>query len=323
MMSRPTPWDEIKRPETDYNVRRIDSASGLPMYWAKDNDGSCLFVIELGGDHSEQFRRNETTIRGVRVDLRLVDAERTQALVLTLEQHVDRDLFFGLCETLAASLQQTSDSAAALGVALLHIKRWKAFMSGKRSRVLSPEEVRGLFAELQFLRTLYRGHLPEKDAIEAWSGPEGGHQDFVFGNTAIETKALSGRERSTVRISSEDQLESLCNRLYLTIFHLSDMPDSNQALSLNGLVRRIESELTDPAAIEQVFLRLATIGYIEMREYDRPKFLMTRQQSYRITESFPRLVRSELPAGVRRVGYEIELETIESYECDSSQIWED
>lgn len=45
-------------------------------------------------------------------------------------------------------------------------------------------------------------------AVEAWLGPEKSHQDFIFGNTAVEIKSLSGTERSTVRISSEDQLKS-------------------------------------------------------------------------------------------------------------------
>ena len=40
-------------------------------------------------------------------------------------------------------------------------------------------------------------------------------QDFIFDNTALEVKTLSGRERNSVRISSEDQLDSLNDRLFL------------------------------------------------------------------------------------------------------------
>ena len=321
-MNKQTPWDDISRPESDYNVRRISGSNTVPLFWARDTEGRCLFVVELEGDNTNQFGRNEISVHGISVDLRLLDGNRIQALVLTLEQHIDRDLFQGLCETLVASLQAAADSSAALGIALVHLKRWKAFMAGRRSKLLSPEEVRGLFAELQFLRFLYREHLPEKSAVDAWCGPEGVHQDFVIANTAIEIKSVSGKERSSVRISSEDQLESSCDRIFLVIFHVSEMPDSEQALSLNGLVRSIEAELTDAEAIEQLSARLAAAGYVEMRAYDKPVFLITARQNYMIESGFPRLVRSGLPEGIRNVRYEIAREEIKPYICDTSKIWE-
>ena len=320
-MTRAVPWDEIKAPERDYNVRLVGGSGAVPLYWAKDSEGHCLFVIELEGDHADQFRRNSTSVHGIRVDLRMLDVTRGQGLVLTLEQHVDKDLFFGLCETLIQSLRETRDSSAALAVALAHLKRWKAFLAGKKPRLLSAEEIRGLFGELQFLRLLYQEHLGEKDAVEAWCGPDRIQQDFIFGNTAVETKALSGRERSAVRISSEDQLEALCDNFFLTVFRLSDMPESDRALSLNEAVRRIESELSDADALEGFGDRLGAYGYVEMREYDKPKFIVSAQQTYRVADGFPRLIRSALPEGIARVNYDIELEKIAPFECETEQIW--
>lgn len=321
-MSRDVPWDDIKTPDRDYNVRLISGCNAVPLYWGKDAEGSCLLVVELEGDHSEQFRQNGTSVHGVRVDLRRLDATRSQGLVLILEQHVDRDLFLGLCETLIASLQQTTDPAAALAVALAHIRRWKSFLAGKKARLLSPEEIRGLFGELQFLRSLYRGPLDEHAAVDAWCGPDRVHQDFIFGNTAVEAKALSGKERSTVRISSEDQLESLCDHLYLTIYRLSVMPDSDRAMSLNDMARQIESELTESDTSDEFSRRLGAYGYVDMREYDEPRFLVSSQRTYRVEGTFPRLVRSGLPDGIARLSYEIELEAITEFECETAQIWD-
>jgi hypothetical protein len=321
MTTRSPPWDEITTPVADYNVRLIPGSKSVPLFWGRDSDGHCLFIVQLQGDHSDQFRGSRTSVHGMTVDLRLLNATGSQGLVLKLGQHVDRDLFFGLCETLAESLREVPDSFAALAVALAHLKRWKAFLAGREARLLSPEEIRGLFAELQFLRLLYRGHLPEKAALNAWCGPEGGHQDFVFGNTAVETKALSGKERSTVRVSSEDQLEGSCDDLFLTIFYLSDMPESGRALSLNETVKLVESELSDSAALEGLSSRLAACGYAEMRDYDEPKLVVTRQQTYQVTDGFPRIVRSKLQSGLARVSYEIELESIASFRCKPNRIW--
>lgn len=323
MTTRETPWDEIRTPEADFNVRMIGGSKAVPIYWGKDAEGHCLFVVQLEGDHTEQFLKNRNSVRGISVDLRMLGTEVGQCLVLALEQHVDRDLFFGLCDTLVTSLREVPDSAAALSVALTHLRRWKKFLAGRKVRMLSPEEIRGLFAEIQFLRVLYRHFLPEKAAVDAWCGADGAHQDFIFGNTAVETKAVSGKERSSVRISSEDQLETLCDNLFLMVFRLSDMPESDLALSLNDVVRQVESELSDSSALENFFVQLVACGYVEMREYDEPKIVITGEKLYRVGDDFPRIIRSELPEGLRRVGYEIELEAITSFECEIAEIIKD
>ena len=214
MTNRVMPWDEIKIPDAEYNVRLLEGTDSIPLYWGKDTAGHCLFIVELQGDQTELFRKDSTSVHGISLDLRGFDVPTRQRLVLKLEKHVDQDIFLSLCKTLITSLHPLTDSATALAVTLTHIKRWKIFMSGRKSRFLSPEEIRGLFSELQFLRFLYQGRLNQKSAVESWEGPEGGHQDFIFGNTAVEIKSVSGKERSTVRISSEDQLETLCDNLF-------------------------------------------------------------------------------------------------------------
>lgn len=320
-MNKKMPWDEIREPGTDYNVRLVEGSGNVPLYWGKDPAGHCLFIVELKGDHSEKFRKEGSSVHGINVDLRSLGLTSSQRIVLTLEQHVDSDLFMGLCETLIGSLKTVPDSSTALEVTLAHIKRWKAFLAGRKGHLLSAEEIKGLFSELVFLRSLYQDHLDQKSAIDAWVGPERSHQDFIFGNTAVEVKSLSGRERSTVRISSEDQLESLCDNLFLMIYRLSDMPGSDSSLSLNKLVHLIEYELADSSAIEELQKRLTSYGYVEMREYDKPEFVVTSQHAYCVIEGFPRLIRSDLPSGILRLGYEIELEKIKRYECELDNIW--
>ena len=125
-------------------------------------------------------------------------------------------------------------------MALAHIRRWKTFLSG-RSQLLSAEEVRGLFAELTFLLELIDRQASTTAAVEAWLGPEKSHQDFIFGNTAVEIKSLSGTERSTVRISSEDQLETLNDALFLRMYRLSSLPDAARAQSLNEIVAAVQT----------------------------------------------------------------------------------
>lgn len=319
-MPESSPWDGIAVPGADFNVRQVAGEMAVPCFWGRDTGGACLFIIELQGDHTAQYRRNIVSVNGIEVDLRAGDPGQ-QRLVLTLEKQVDRDLFEGLCRTLASALEHASDSASSLAVALAHIRRWKTFLSGRGGQHLSAEEVRGLFAELTFLLELM-DRLPSTGAvIEAWLGPERSHQDFIFGNTAVEIKSLSGTERSTVRISSEDQLESLNDALFLRIYRLSNLPEAPGARSLNDIVSAVQALIAEAEAVEAFDRKLVTHGYAPLPEYDEPRFVVSDVHSYRVEQEFPRLIRSQLPAGITKVAYEIKLEAVAGYECDGEEVF--
>lgn len=313
-----SPWAGIGVPKSDFNVRQVVEKTSVPCFWGRDRTGACLFIVELLGDHTTQYRKNAVTVHGVGVDLRGGDGGR-QRLVLTLEKEVDRDLFEGLCRTLAFALERATDSSSALAVALAHIRRWKTFLSG-RGQHLSAEEVRGLFAELAFLLELLNRTVPAA-AVDAWLGPDRSHQDFIYGNTAVEIKSLSGAERSTVRISSEDQLEALNDALFLRIYRLSNLTDAAGAQSLNAIVAAVQRRLGEAEAVEAFDRKLVAHGYAPIPDYDEPTFVVSNVSTYRVKDAFPRLVRSRLPAGIARVAYDIQLEAIAPYECDGAVVF--
>ena len=260
MSSRPSPWESVPTPSVDFTVVRVPDQRGVPIYWGRDTASQCLLIVELTGDHTDQFRSDSVTLNGIGVDMRLGDAPGRQRLVLTLARHVDTDLFQGLCETLAESLRAVDDSATALAVTLAHLKRWKAFLSGRRS-TLSPEQVRGLFAELQMMRSLYAARTTPPMAVAACAAQIACSKISFSATWLSRWKSLSGRERNSVRISSEDQLESLTSSLYLAVFRLSEMPESDQSISLNDLVGQIEAELADAQALEEFARKLSAYGY--------------------------------------------------------------
>lgn len=316
-MPEPAPWDDIGVPEAGYHVKLVPGTMAVPCYWGRDASGACLFILELEGNHAAEFRKNTVRVNGIGTDLRTEGGE--QRLVLTLEKQADRDLFEGLCRTLAGSLENAGTSAVSLAMALAHLKRWKTFMSG-RGQHLSAEEVRGLFAELVFLLELL-GYRPAAPAVDSWMGPEKSHQDFIFGNTSVEVKSLSGAERNTVRISSEDQLESLNDRLYLRIYRLSDLSDSTAARSLNQIILEVQKALDDAQAVEAFDRKLAAHSYAPLPEYDEPRFVVSEVRTYRVEDDFPRLIRSQMSEGVARVGYDIRLESIAPYSCGGDDVF--
>lgn len=316
-----TPWDDIHTPDASYNVlREGESPAAVPLYWGRDVEGRYLFIVSLAGDHSEHIKGRVPSIRGIDVALRSSEVPEEQRLVLTLEQSTDGDLFAGLCRTLISSLQEVSSASSALDVALAHLARWKTFLSGRNPRVLSAEEVRGLFAELQFLRRLYRGEMPEAAALDAWCGPDRSQQDFVHGNTAVEIKAISGQERNSINISSEDQLETTCENLFLAVYRLGDMPGDEQAMSLNGLVAAMEEELGAAGVLDNFLAKLGSCGYVRLDEYDRPQLIVMDRQLFRVTDDFPRIVRSQLADGLTAVRYQIQLERMARFACEEEDV---
>lgn len=319
-MSDTSPWDAISIPDTDFNVLQVPGERPVTCYWGKDERGSCLFLVELHGDHTENFRRNSVVVNGLSVDLR-TSRSGYQRLVLALDRQVDRDLFGGLCQTLATALRSASDSYTALALTLAHLNRWKLFLAGRGSQQLSNESVRGLFAELVFLRELISKNGSDS-AVEAWLGPERSHQDFIFGNTAIEIKSLSGAERSEIHISSEDQLEALNDYLFLRVYRLSALAEAVGALSLNEMVTKIQMELASAESAVSFDQKLIGHGYAPLPEYDDPKFSVSDIRSFEVGKSFPRLVRSEIPLGTTKVSYSIKLEAIETFRIDNMSVFE-
>ena len=320
MMNDELKWEEIEKPSGDINVRRVPNGSNLLMYIGKDIDGRCLFIIELEGDHIKYFKKNVVKLLGIEVDLRSAGAN--QRLFLILESQINRDLFGSLCISLIGVLKNVKDSSVGLSIVFEHLKRWKAFLSAKKVKRLSPEEVRGLFAELEFLKRLLKSFPNDmRTLLEAWLGPEASHQDFIFSNTAIEIKALSGRERNTVKISSEDQLEGLSDNLFLKIYRLDEHQSIPGTTSLNGQIKDINGILVDPDDQELFLEKLSSAGYLPLDIYEDTHFQVLDEKTYKVVPEFPKIASSALAEGISKVRYEIGLQALEQFICDNKIDW--
>jgi len=253
-------------------------------------------------------------VYGVEIDLRKIEPG-AQLLVLSLESEQNVDLFHVLCNSLLAELIDAKSSASALETVLNHLRRWKAFLSGRNARILSPEEIRGLFAELWFLLELLRTALGVEEAVAAWHGPERIQQDFIFADQAVEIKSLVATDPRTVRVSSENQLESSQSRLFLVIVLVKETQDDS-GRSLNQVVSEAQAAIGGSDAAFEFESKLAEFGFIPLRQYDHPLFEVVGTQSYEVVEGFPRITRSRLIDGVIRVKYQIELERLEPFKCD-------
>lgn len=297
-MNNHLPWYDISIPDADYNVRLAPDCGAIPVYWGKDCDGKFLCLVSLAGDFQSRFVQEKLSVKGMRIDLRRDTSQNCQNLVLTLERQVDSDLFHTLCKSLVARLRQVTLPEVALSVTLQHLKRWRIFMMGQNARLLSVQEYRGLFGELCFLERLLEVNSAQAYAVSAWTGPDGVHQDFIFSGKAVEVKLLSSSARSSVRMSSEKQLETIEDKLYLVCFSLAESQENPMAMSLNDLVDKIATLLVDKDVLASFEAKLADYGYISLPDYDSPKIFIANIRAYLVSDEFPRLVHTGLPAGI-------------------------
>src|SRR5699024_2619045 len=288
-------------------------------HWAKDIHGALLFLIELDGDHQKAFSQNLIKIRGVDIALRGLSASK-QVIVLSLQKQVDADIFESFCTALIRALSKVKAPNIALEVVFAHLNRWKLFLAGNKT-LMSPHRIRGLYAELTFLNELIDVY-DDQVAIDSWLGPEMSQHDFSFYNIDIEIKALSGTERNSVEISSEDQLFSLNEKLYLRLYMLGKQPDTSVGISLNQLVNNINKKLSSTDVSDSYLQKLNEYGYYPDVEYDKSIFTVRKINSYIVEESFPRIIKHNLPDGISRVKYHINLEKIQEFTCDNNKIFE-
>jgi len=322
MSDERNPWQEISRPISGIHVRKHDNHKSGDIFWGKNSDNTKMLIISLEDDQRDIYNESFIPIKGIKSDLRQYEETGRQCLVLFLESAINSDIFFDFCCTLTSAVKMADNSGGVVFSTFQHIRRWKNFLSGGRN-LLTPQQIRGLIGELLFLRQMMQAGYSAGKSLESWIGPDGGNQDFVIGDRAVEIKTLFGRERGKIRVSSEDQLETIQSKLFLKIFRLIEVDKDVASFSLNSLIADLRSQMS-LADDEDVFdMKLNSLSYAPLLFYNAPHFKCPEQLIFLVTDEFPRLVRSALPAGVSNVLYDISLESIKSFACDDETLCEE
>lgn len=195
----------------------------------------------------------------------------------------------------------------ALSKVLSRIKAWQRFMSRERSPTLSPEEEIGLIGELAILRNLITDQLPEHESVEAWIGPDDGLHDFRLGTGGIESKTTLSPTGFIAQIANLDQLDdALFRPLYVGAVRLQQSDKGN---TLPEFIDSLLSAISDTEAKELLESKLAAAGYLGVTRSHYSRRFVIRELTYRlVTETTPRLVRSNVPTAILDVRYRINLD---------------
>jgi secreted PhoX family phosphatase len=59
--------------------------------------------------------------------------------------------------------------------------------------------------------------------------------------------------------------------------------------------------------------KMRKIGYLADERYDEYIYLFTRNDEYKVSDGFPKLSKDELPNGITKASYEIDISAIQEF----------
>ncbi|SFK64823.1 Putative PD-(D/E)XK family member [Nitrosomonas aestuarii] len=314
------PWSEISTASPGaISKLRTDSDSAHSVYWFRDDRGHCGLLVEIDNAISKHvLNKARINIRDIQTDVVEIQEEHFRALIIKLEELQNRDVFLKLCIDLIEWINRCHENDDVFHAVCTRLKKWQSLLSGKSKKLLNARERQGLYAELHFISECLNQKDTIKpqnhyDLVKSWEGPEDGQHDFVLNDFAIEIKSIAGNQRSKIRISSEDQLYTHLSELFLRIYFLSETNEDDAGESLNGIVERINNILEDNETRELFDTKLTLARYINLPDYDYPKFKLKDIRTYSVGEGFPRITPDAVPEAVEAVSYDLILAGIERF----------
>jgi hypothetical protein len=244
-------------------------------------------------------------------DLRRHSRGRTW-VALIRESAGSLDLFARIGEDLLRTIGAIGmvDDAKLAGAFIARIVAWQHFMRRSADEPLSPEAEVGLVGELEMLLQLITTGVMAGDSLEAWKGPLDGIHDFSFGAAAVEVKSTVSPVTFPAMIGSIKQLDdSLVRPIFVACVRLALEPSGR---TLPELVAEVRHQLGgDQTALALFDSRLLHGGYVDAHgtRYSR-KFAVRDMRVLRVSNTFPRLTRLNVPAQITDVKYEIDIDRI-------------
>lgn len=230
-------------------------------------------------------------------------------LALVREEEGGIELFSRMATDVVATM--AANAAAShqrqLQLFLGRVRAWQQFMSRKRG-ALDPEAELGLAGELVCLERMIDAGLDAHAAVEGWHGPLDGLQDFEIGTGAVEVKSTLSHDGFPATIMSLEQLDDATRQpLFLFGCRFSLAADG---LTLCDRVHALRLILeSDPAAAARFENALLFAGFVDAHaEHYTRRLVVAESRFLRVDEAFPRLVAANVPAAIRRVRYELDLD---------------
>lgn len=264
-------------------------------------------------------------LKDIKADLIPDEKDSTKTfllIILTNKQH--EDVFATLCEDLITGIAAISDEKIVVKELLNRLEKWKSLFDKASAEGLSPEEQRGLYGELYFLKKWIINSNDITKCIQAWVGPEKAIRDYQLSEWAIEVKTTHGNNHQKIQVSSERQLD-VANIKSLILLHISLEVQQKNGDTLNKIVEEIIELLnTDIASQTRFKSKLLQAGYFNhhQRIYDNTGYQIRELNYYLVNNQFPRIEEKDIRNGVGDVKYSIIISEYTDYIITESSLIE-
>jgi len=298
--------------EAGYLYRRLlpETAFDVRLEFVVDGKRHRLVVGDTKG-------RNAPPIAEMRGLIVVHDQESARLIVELTEPRLGQ-LFAALIGDLLDAIKALRPDADPVQTVMERLALWRRLFADSVLEGLTPEMQRGLFCELSCLRDFALQCLAPATAVASWVAPQLSPQDFHTSNVAIEVKSRFRKANSSVRISSEEQLDASDRALFLVVYSL----DIGDGASLIELVDSLLDSLAGtPIAQLNLSDLLIRYGFLDMHRtlYAAPRYVGT-STCYAVRDGFPRIVPDDLEPGVMRVAYDIDLAACVPFTVSSDEI---
>lgn len=305
-----TRWREMPVHPESPAFQRVDEAHPLNFYLGRETSGEWILLLI-----TEECPKSSREYQAIHVICRQRQDGRWALLFRLMKPELEK-LFSLLCEDLVESSRNIQDPARSASFVLARFARWQKLLERGHSGLLDETAVRGLIGELLFLESQAIPSRGLREAVNGWLGPTGAERDFQFPEHEYEIKTTyTGASR--VLISSAEQLDLPAKLLdlYIVLLDAAEPRSNPTAFSLLDIVGRLREAMEpDPVALETFETRLMDVGFVAREEYGERAYLFRQFRVFRVGEGFPAIRRSQLPAGIGKVVWELEIASILQFE---------
>jgi len=321
-------WDELENDKSLISgllFRRYSGAVKPDAFVALQHPEKFLCVYVAISKTTEVNISNFSNLQEIQVDLFASPNESDKnILIFKLLNFEHKDIFAVLCEDLIASIADETNEKKIIREVLNRFEKWKSLFNKIGLQGLKPEEQRGLFGELYFLRKFLQTNSDFLAVVSTWIGTEKQIRDFQNGSWAVEVKTTHGNNHQKVHISSERQLDTT-NLETLFLYHISLEQQQNSGETLNDIVDSVTDILrTETIALNKFKSKIYEVGYFDLQRnlYENIGYHIRQDEFYKVEKDFPRIEENDLRIGVGDAKYSIILSQCAPFSISESEVFD-
>jgi len=321
-------WDELANDKSLISgllFRRYSGAVNPDVYVALQHPEKIFCVYVAINKTTEVNISNFSNLQEIQVDLfASPDEVDKNILIFKLLNFEHKDIFAVLCEDLISSISEETNEKRIIREVLNRFEKWKSLFNKIGLQGLKPEEQRGLFGELYFLRKFLKTTNNFLSIVNTWTGTEKGIRDFQCGSWAVEVKTTHGNNHQKVHISSERQLDTT-NLEDLFLYHISLEQLQNSGETLNDIVDSVIEILRDEMITLNKFKsKIYEVGYFDLHRhlYENFGYHIRQDEFYKVENDFPRIEENDIRTGVGDVKYSIILTQCTAFTASEPEVFD-